>query len=291
MSDLDLAAGDLAGPRVVGLAAGGADHLGHQVQLIIGDFTGRIGDPTGKSETRKQLSEEDVKRNAETYQKQIFKILDPDRTTIHYNSTWLAPMTFADGTTGGAEGSRHVVVAIVALALGGFAIGTTFDDQATRSIVDVFNNARGATAPFTGHFRPEGGVSLLNAYGGATPAQLNGIWTLQVTDSRASGTPPPAQSVNAIELTFTSGLTDGPDSTVATTLVRGNVNGGGTIASPAWIRGRSVPPPRSTVSASAAGPAPVSRSATRAEVTVHKPAAPIPLPFGDVVVTIRRGRG
>jgi len=70
--------------------------LGHQVQLIIGDFTGRIGDPTGKSETRKQLSEEDVKRNAETYQKQIFKILDPDRTTIHYNSEWLAPMTFAD---------------------------------------------------------------------------------------------------------------------------------------------------------------------------------------------------
>jgi len=70
--------------------------LGHEVQLIIGDFTGRIGDPTGKSETRKQLSEEDVKRNAETYQKQIFKILDPSRTTIHYNSAWLAPMTFAD---------------------------------------------------------------------------------------------------------------------------------------------------------------------------------------------------
>ena len=70
--------------------------LGHHVQLIIGDFTGRIGDPTGKSETRKQLSEEDVKRNAETYRKQIFKILDPDRTTIHYNSEWLAPMTFAD---------------------------------------------------------------------------------------------------------------------------------------------------------------------------------------------------
>ncbi|OUM96464.1 MAG: tyrosine--tRNA ligase [Thermobacillus sp. ZCTH02-B1] len=70
--------------------------LGHHVQLIIGDFTGRIGDPTGKSETRKQLSEEDVKRNAETYRKQIFKILDPDRTSIHYNSEWLAPMTFAD---------------------------------------------------------------------------------------------------------------------------------------------------------------------------------------------------
>ncbi|GGG27061.1 tyrosine--tRNA ligase [Paenibacillus abyssi] len=70
--------------------------LGHEVQLIIGDFTGRIGDPTGKSETRKQLTEEDVKRNAETYRKQIFKILDPQHTTIYFNSEWLGPMTFAD---------------------------------------------------------------------------------------------------------------------------------------------------------------------------------------------------
>lgn len=70
--------------------------LGHQVQLIIGDFTGRIGDPTGKSETRKQLSEEDVQRNAETYRKQIFKILDPEKTQVNFNSEWLAPMTFAD---------------------------------------------------------------------------------------------------------------------------------------------------------------------------------------------------
>ncbi|MFC4778391.1 tyrosine--tRNA ligase [Paenibacillus sp. GCM10023252] len=70
--------------------------LGHQVQLIIGDFTGRIGDPTGKSETRKQLTEEDVKRNAETYQKQIYKILDPDKTKLYFNSEWLSPLTFAD---------------------------------------------------------------------------------------------------------------------------------------------------------------------------------------------------
>lgn len=69
---------------------------GHQVQLIIGDFTGRIGDPTGKSETRKQLTEEDVKRNAETYRKQIFKILDPDKTQVFFNSEWLSPLTFAD---------------------------------------------------------------------------------------------------------------------------------------------------------------------------------------------------
>ncbi|XEC97620.1 tyrosine--tRNA ligase [Paenibacillus tarimensis] len=70
--------------------------LGHEVQLIIGDFTGRIGDPTGKSETRKQLSEEDVRQNAETYRKQIFKILDPQKTTIYFNSEWLGPMNFAD---------------------------------------------------------------------------------------------------------------------------------------------------------------------------------------------------
>ncbi|MCP1306021.1 tyrosine--tRNA ligase [Paenibacillus tyrfis] len=70
--------------------------FGHQVQLIIGDFTGRIGDPTGKSETRKQLTEEDVKRNAETYQKQIYKILDPQKTQLFYNSQWLGPLTFVD---------------------------------------------------------------------------------------------------------------------------------------------------------------------------------------------------
>lgn len=70
--------------------------LGHHVQLLIGDFTGRIGDPTGKSETRRQLTEEDVKRNAETYKKQIFKILDPEQTTVCYNSEWLSPLTFAD---------------------------------------------------------------------------------------------------------------------------------------------------------------------------------------------------
>lgn len=70
--------------------------FGHQIQLIIGDFTGRIGDPTGKSETRKQLTEEDVKRNAETYQKQIYKILDPQLTKLYYNSEWLVPLNFVD---------------------------------------------------------------------------------------------------------------------------------------------------------------------------------------------------
>ena len=70
--------------------------LGHQVIIVIGDFTGMIGDPTGKSKTRKQLSPEQVKENAETYQKQIFKILDPSKTTVRYNSEWLDKMTFKD---------------------------------------------------------------------------------------------------------------------------------------------------------------------------------------------------
>jgi tyrosyl-tRNA synthetase len=70
--------------------------LGHQIQLVIGDFTGRIGDPTGKSETRKQLTEEDVMRNAETYQKQIYKILDGGKTQVFFNSVWLASLNFAD---------------------------------------------------------------------------------------------------------------------------------------------------------------------------------------------------
>ncbi|QJC52406.1 tyrosine--tRNA ligase [Paenibacillus albicereus] len=70
--------------------------LGHQVQLLIGDFTGRIGDPTGKSETRKPLSEEEVRRNAQTYQEQMFRILDPQRTKLSYNSEWLSPLQFGD---------------------------------------------------------------------------------------------------------------------------------------------------------------------------------------------------
>ncbi|MCY0892412.1 MAG: tyrosine--tRNA ligase [Acidibacillus sp.] len=70
--------------------------LGHIVQLVIGDFTGRIGDPTGKSETRKQLTEQQVKDNASSYERQVFKVLDESRTEIHFNSTWLAPLSFAD---------------------------------------------------------------------------------------------------------------------------------------------------------------------------------------------------
>jgi len=70
--------------------------LGHKVIIIIGDFTGRIGDPTGRSDTRKQLTEEEVLANAETYKEQIFKILDPNKTTMRFNSEWLGAMNFTE---------------------------------------------------------------------------------------------------------------------------------------------------------------------------------------------------
>jgi tyrosyl-tRNA synthetase len=70
--------------------------LGHEIHLIIGDFTGRIGDPSGKSETRKQLTEDQVRENARTYQEQIFKVLDRDKTIVHFNSEWLMPLKLAD---------------------------------------------------------------------------------------------------------------------------------------------------------------------------------------------------
>ena len=66
--------------------------LGHEVIFLIGDFTGMIGDPTGKSETRKQLTVEEVARNAETYKEQIFKILDPKKTTVEFNHRWMEKM-------------------------------------------------------------------------------------------------------------------------------------------------------------------------------------------------------
>src|SRR5688500_2856423 len=62
--------------------------LGHHVQFLIGDFTGRIGDPTGKNEARKPLSDEQIDANAKTYKDQVFKILDPEKTEVMFNSTW-----------------------------------------------------------------------------------------------------------------------------------------------------------------------------------------------------------
>ncbi len=70
--------------------------LGHDVLFLIGDFTGMIGDPTGKNVTRKPLSREDVLANAQTYQDQIFKILDPAKTEVVFNSTWMNAMSSAE---------------------------------------------------------------------------------------------------------------------------------------------------------------------------------------------------
>ena len=70
--------------------------LGHTIYFVIGDFTGMIGDPTGRSETRKPLSREEIEANAQTYREQVFKILDPVRTQVVFNSSWLAPLTAAD---------------------------------------------------------------------------------------------------------------------------------------------------------------------------------------------------
>jgi tyrosyl-tRNA synthetase len=70
--------------------------LGHQVIFLIGDFTGMIGDPTGKNVTRKPLTREDVLANAETYAEQVFKVLDKDRTEVRFNSEWFGKMTAAD---------------------------------------------------------------------------------------------------------------------------------------------------------------------------------------------------
>jgi tyrosyl-tRNA synthetase len=68
--------------------------LGHTVVFIIGDFTGMIGDPSGKSKTRKALTREEVAENAKSYQEQVFKVLDPAKTELRFNGEWFTPMTF-----------------------------------------------------------------------------------------------------------------------------------------------------------------------------------------------------
>lgn len=70
--------------------------LGHQVIFLVGDFTAQIGDPSGKNVTRPPLSKEQVLTNAQTYQDQVFKILDPDKTEVRFNSEWMDKMTAAD---------------------------------------------------------------------------------------------------------------------------------------------------------------------------------------------------
>ena len=94
---LDPSAPDIhLGPAVVLRKIKQLQDLGHEAIIVIGDFTGMIGDPTGKSKTRKQLTREEVEKNAKTYQDQIFKIIDPQKTTVKYNSEWLGKMNFRD---------------------------------------------------------------------------------------------------------------------------------------------------------------------------------------------------
>lgn len=80
--------------------------MGHHVMFLIGDFTGMIGDPTGKSATRPALTSEEIQENASSYKEQVFKILDPDLTEICFNSTWHGKMTSADMIK---LASRHTV--------------------------------------------------------------------------------------------------------------------------------------------------------------------------------------
>ncbi len=70
--------------------------LGHEIMFLIGDFTGMIGDPTGKNVTRKSLMQEQVMENAKTYQEQVFKILDPEKTQVMFNSTWMSKLSPAE---------------------------------------------------------------------------------------------------------------------------------------------------------------------------------------------------
>ena len=70
--------------------------LGHEVYFLIGDFTGMIGDPSGRSATRKQLTLEEVQKTAETYKEQVFKILDPEKTIVVFNSHWLGKLSFVE---------------------------------------------------------------------------------------------------------------------------------------------------------------------------------------------------
>jgi len=70
--------------------------LGHDIYFLIGDFTGRIGDPSGKSATRKQLTEVQVQKNAQTYKEQVFKVLNPEKTKVVFNSHWLGKLSFEE---------------------------------------------------------------------------------------------------------------------------------------------------------------------------------------------------
>src|SRR5574340_271497 len=82
---------------------------GHEVIFVIGDFTGMIGDPSGKNVTRKPLSAEEIAANAATYKEQIFKILDPGKTRVEFNSSWLNAL----GAAGMVKLAAHHTVALM----------------------------------------------------------------------------------------------------------------------------------------------------------------------------------
>lgn len=84
--------------------------LGHRVVLLIGDFTARVGDPSGRSATRKVLTTAEIEENARTYRDQFSRILDPERTEVRFNNEWLGPMNFADVVT---LASRYTVARIM----------------------------------------------------------------------------------------------------------------------------------------------------------------------------------
>ena len=127
-------------------------------------------------------------------------------------------------SAGAANTNIGITGANMGIAPSGQAIGTTFNDNAARSIVD-----RSAAAPYIGTFRPE--VGSLASFESLPLSSLNGTWTLQITDFRNSGSPPPPESVQSWSLTLNSGVGDQTDSQVVTTTVRGNFTGNFALAS------------------------------------------------------------
>jgi tyrosyl-tRNA synthetase len=105
--------------------------LGHEIDFIIGDFTGMIGDPTGRSEIRKPLTKDEVLANSETYIKQAFKILDPDKTNIRFNSEWLGKMNTIDF-------ARLGLMQTVARMLEREDFRTRFENQQDISVLEFY---------------------------------------------------------------------------------------------------------------------------------------------------------
>jgi len=152
----------------------------------------------------------------------------------------LSPIVLLNNQTDSGGGTNQAIGASGAnlgITPSGEAIGTTFDDAATRNIVDLNNSGgRGAAAPFAGHFQAEGG-SLNARYNGATASQINGTWTLRIIDNRNSN----VGTLRFATLTFNSGFTSNVDTNVASTYVRAKESGG-QVAAPAVNQGIGATP-------------------------------------------------